>query len=74
MAQWRYQIQQTKVDISADLDEQLQKILCEYGVKGWELVQILRPQDSANYHLVFKTQKPLYPTYGSVPSRSNRVR
>jgi hypothetical protein len=64
MAQWRYQIHQKKIESGADLDEQLQKILCEYGNKGWELVQILRPQDSTAYRLVFKTQKPLYPTYG----------
>ncbi len=64
MAQWRYQIHQAKFDSGAELDGQLQKILCEYGDKGWELVQVLRPRDSTDYHLVFKTQKPLYPTYG----------
>ena len=64
MAQWLYQIHQKRLESGADLDEQLQKILGEYGDKGWELVQILLPQDSTGYHLVFKTQKPLYPTYG----------
>jgi hypothetical protein len=64
MAQWLYQIHQKRLESGADLDEQLQKILGGYGEKGWELVQILRPQDSTDYHLVLKRQKPLYPTYG----------
>ena len=30
-------------------------------MKGWELAQVLQPQNDARYHLVFKTQRPLYP-------------
>ncbi len=74
MAQWQYLINQTPLDTTGDLDERLQQILSEYGDRGWELVQVLRPQDGTNYRLVFKTQKPLYPTYGSVRSRSDRAR
>jgi hypothetical protein len=50
-----------RVNPSVDFDEELREILEDYGMKGWELVQVLQPQNDARYHLVFKTQRPLYP-------------
>jgi hypothetical protein len=31
-------------------------------MKGWELVQVLQPQNDTRYRLLFKTERPLYPT------------
>jgi hypothetical protein len=39
-----------------------QKILQDYGMRGWELVQVLEPKNDASYHFVFKTETPLYPS------------
>jgi hypothetical protein len=39
-----------------------QKILQDYGMRGWELVQVLEPKNDASYHFVFKTERPLYPS------------
>jgi len=57
MAEWLYEIQQ----VSSVTDQQLEEVLREQGVKGWELVQILPRSESPNapaYRLIFKTQKP----------------
>jgi hypothetical protein len=61
MAQWQYSTMCTEIDRSVDFDGELKKILQDYGMRGWELVQVLQPQDDRRYHLVFKTQRPLYP-------------
>jgi hypothetical protein len=62
MAQWQYSMFSTELNRSVDFDEELRKILEDRGMKGWELVQVLQPQNDARYHLVFKTLRPLYPT------------
>jgi len=64
MAQWQYQIKEPKLESTVGLDEQLQKVLREYGNGGWELVQVLTPKDSAKCQLIFKTEKPLDPAHG----------
>jgi hypothetical protein len=61
MAQWQYKTFCTALNLSVDFDEELRKILQDYGMKGWELVQVLQPQNDTRYHLVFKTQRSLYP-------------
>ena len=61
MAQWQYTTLRTELNRSVDFDEELRKILQDYGMKGWELVQVLQPGNDALYHLVFKTERPLYP-------------
>jgi hypothetical protein len=61
MAQWQYKTFCTELKRSVDFDEELRKILQDYGTKGWELVQVLQPQNNPSYHLVFKTQRSLYP-------------
>ena len=61
MAQWQYKTFCTELKRSVDFDEELRKILQDYGTKGWELVQVLQPQNDPSYHLVFKTQRSLYP-------------
>ena len=61
MARWQYKTLSTELNRSVDFDEELQKILQDYGMKGWELVQVLQPQNDTRYHLVFKTQMSLYP-------------
>jgi hypothetical protein len=61
MAQWQYSMFSTELNRNVDFDEELRKILEDYGMKGWELVQVLQPQNDARYHLVFKTERPLYP-------------
>lgn len=61
MAEYQYQIHRIELLPNADLDDQIKKILDDYGTKGWELVQILHgdkvPEDPI-YRLVFKTEKP----------------
>jgi hypothetical protein len=60
VAEWQYQIHRMDVPSDADLDGQMEKILLEYGTKGWELVQVLHPQpQDPIYRLIFKTEKPL---------------
>jgi len=61
MAQWQYKTFRTELNGSVDFDEELRKILQDYGMNGWELVQVLQPQNDTRYHLVFKTQRPLIP-------------
>jgi hypothetical protein len=61
MAQWQYKTFCTELNNSGDVDEQLRKILQDYGMKGWELVQVLQPKNDTRYHLVFKTQRPFFP-------------
>jgi hypothetical protein len=51
----------TELDSSVDLDDELRKILQDYGMKGWELVQVLQPKNDTRYHLVFKTRRPFLP-------------
>ena len=61
MAQWQYSMLCAELDRNVNFDEALQKILQDYGMRGWELVQVLEPKSDARYHLVFKTKRPLYP-------------
>jgi len=46
----------------AELDNQIEEVLQEYGTKGWELVQVFQrrtvPEDPT-YRLIFKSQKTL---------------
>jgi hypothetical protein len=51
----------TELDSSVDLDDELRKILQDYGMKGWELVHVLQPKNDTRYHLVFKTRRPFLP-------------
>ena len=41
MAQWQYTTLRTELNRSVAFDEELRKILQDYGMKGWELVQVL---------------------------------
>ena len=61
MAQWKYATLCTEIDGGVDFDDELRRILQEYGMQGWELVQALQLESDSRYHLVFKTQRPLYP-------------
>ena len=65
MAQWQYATIDAELESGVDFDEELQKILDEYGMKGWELVQVLQPKSDTRYHLVFKAQRTLNPTLES---------
>lgn len=53
MAQWQYRTLSTELDHN-NFDEELQKLLKDYGIKGWELVQILQPRSDALYHFVLR--------------------
>jgi hypothetical protein len=60
LAQFKYQIHRIEVVPGADLDAQIEKVLSEYGMKGWELVQILhrdKVSDDPTYGLIFKREK-----------------
>ena len=60
MAEWQYQIHRIEIASGENVDAQLATALAEYGTKGWELVEILQPETSANaYRLIFKAAKPL---------------
>jgi len=61
MAQWQYKTFCTELNSSVDLDGELRNILLDYGMKGWELVQVLQPKNDTRYHLVFKTRRPFLP-------------
>lgn len=61
MAQWQYETFCTELNRSVDFDEELREILQNYGMKGWELMQVLQPKNDTRYHLVFKTERSLYP-------------
>lgn len=62
MAQWQYTTLCTELDRNGNFDEELRKLLKDYGMKGWELVQVLRPRNGVLYHLVFKTERSLIPS------------
>jgi len=61
MAKWQYSTLRTKLNRNVDFDEELQKILQDYGMQGWELVQVLEPKADGRCHLLFKRQKQLFP-------------
>jgi len=48
----------------ADCDDEIEKVLEEFGAQGWELVQVLHrhqvPEDPI-YRLIFKIEKPVGP-------------
>jgi hypothetical protein len=44
MAQWQYATIDAELESGVDFDEELHRILDEYGMKGWELVQVLQPK------------------------------
>ena len=61
MAEWQYQVHRLSLGEGGDFDEQIQATLAEFGAKGWELVDVLEPNDGSNvYRLIFKTAKPLH--------------
>ena len=70
MEQWRYATFCTELNPSVDFDEELRKILQDYGMKGWEL-GAGAAQNDTRYHLVFKTERPLYP---NLDRQSNKRR
>jgi hypothetical protein len=51
-----------KLPHDAELDNQIEEVLQEYGTKGWELVQVLQrhsvPEDPM-CRLIFKSEKTL---------------
>jgi len=60
LAQFQYQIHRIEVRPDADLDAQMEKVLVEYGMRGWELVQILhrgKVSEDPTYRLIFKTEE-----------------
>lgn len=61
MSVWLYRIHRVELPSNTDLDEQIEKVLRDYGTRGWELAQVLRgsPADDRTYRLIFKTEKPL---------------
>ena len=64
MAEWKYQIHRIELLQDADLDDQIEKVLGEYGAQGSELVQVLHrhrvPEDPI-FRLIFKIEKPIGP-------------
>ncbi len=36
-------------------------VLQDYGMQGWELVQVLEPKADGRCHMLFKRQKALFP-------------
>lgn len=58
---WLYQIHPIELPSGLDWDNQMQKVLREYGTRGWELVQVLDGSitGARTYQLIFKTEKPL---------------
>ena len=62
VAEWQYRIERINLNPETDPDDQLGKILREYGQQGWELVQVLHGQEmpgDPRCRLIFKTEKPL---------------
>ena len=62
MAEWQYRIERIDLNPETDPDDQLGKILREYGQQGWELVQVLQGQEmpgNPRCRLIFKTEKTL---------------
>ena len=62
MAGRQYRIHRMKLPHDAELDNQIEEVLQEYGTKGWELVQVLQrhtvPEDPT-CRLIFKSEKTL---------------
>jgi hypothetical protein len=62
MAEWQYRIHRIPLLHDAELDNQIETILEEYGTKGWELVQVFQrhtvPEDPF-CRLIFKSEKTL---------------
>jgi hypothetical protein len=62
MAEWQYRIHRIPLLHDAELDNQIETILEEYGMKGWELVQVFQrhtvPEDPV-CRLIFKSEKTL---------------
>ncbi len=57
MAEWLYEIKQI-----SSLKGSLETLLREQGEQGWELVQVLSPDELDNgseYGVIFKREKPL---------------
>lgn len=60
MAEWQYQIHRVELRSDSDFDQELENALEQYGIKGWELVEVLPQHDRPNvYRLIFKAPKPL---------------
>jgi len=62
VAEWQYRIERIDLNPETDPDDQLGKILRQYGQQGWELVQVLHGQEmpgDPRCRLIFKTEKPL---------------
>ena len=62
MAEWRYRIHRVELLKEAELDNQIEDILQDYGTKGWELVQVWQRQrvpEDPICRLIFKSEKTL---------------
>jgi hypothetical protein len=62
VAEWQYRIHRVELLNEAELDNQIEDILQDYGTKGWELVQVLQRQrvpEDPTYRLIFKSEKTL---------------
>jgi len=60
MAQWQYATLCTELTVALTLMTDCET-LQDYGMKGWELAQVLH-QEATPGHLVFKNERPLYPS------------
>ena len=64
MAEWLYRIHRMELRQDADCDDEIEKVLEEFGAQGWELVQVLHrhqvPEDPI-YRFIFKIEKPVGP-------------
>ena len=58
MAEWKYLTKSVQLN-NQDIFKQLEEVLHEYGEKGWELVQVLPPNEGSTYHLIFKIEKSI---------------
>lgn len=61
MSVWLYQIHRLELPSGVNLEDQIQKVLRDYGAQGWELAQVLggSTTEDGTYRLIFKTEKPL---------------
>jgi predicted TIM-barrel fold metal-dependent hydrolase len=62
MAVWLYEIHRVELRSDTNIDEEIKRVLRDYGTRGWELAQMLPAQDVSGdrtYRFIFKTQKPL---------------
>jgi hypothetical protein len=41
MAVWLYEIHRVELRPDTDLDEEIKRVLRDYGTRGWELAQML---------------------------------